>query len=118
MARRDHHAEVGLEVADQEGETRCRDDSSVENVNTRTGKSSRHRSAEELPGDTGITPHDGDRPSTRGATTICHATLAENDSCRLGETESKVDGEVGVRESANTVRTKEPRHVVRTATRA
>ena len=67
VRRRDHHAEVGVDVGDQVGRGRRRDDAGVEHVDAGAGEPRRDGGGDELAGDARVAGDDGDGALARGA---------------------------------------------------
>ena len=60
VRRRKHHAEVGVQLGGEEGDTGRRDDVDDVHVHTCAGQTRHHGGLQELTADAGIAPDDGD----------------------------------------------------------
>ena len=94
VRRRDHHAEVGADVVDEERGGRGRDDAGVEHVDAGAREPGRDGGGEELAGDAGVARDDGDRAATRRAEFVGVASLGEDGGSRLGEAQGQVSREI------------------------
>ncbi len=104
VRRGDHHAEVGVEVRDEVGRGRRRDDPGVEHVDAGAREAGSHGRRDELAGHPGIPGDDRD-----GSSPGIPGVLAEHVRGGLGQAQGEVGGDgLAVGESADAVRAEEP----------
>ena len=106
---RDHHAEVGVDVVDEEGRRRSGEGARLEHVDARRGEARLDGGGEELPRDARVARDHRGEAFAGGLAGRGDAPLAQDDSGRLGQGECQVGGEGAVREPPHTVRP-EQRH--------
>ncbi len=106
---RDHDAEVGVAIGDQERGGGRRQHAGIEHVDTRGGESCSDGRREELTRDAGIARDDSGQALACGTAGIGRATLAQDDGSRLGQGECEVGGEGAVGQPPHAVRA-EQRH--------
>ena len=111
VARGDHHAEVGVDVGDEERRGRGRDHAGVEHVDAARGEAGGDGGGDELTGDARVAGEDGDGALPGGSAGLSTSALPKHHCGGLGKAESEVCRQVGVRETANAVSTKQARHV-------
>ena len=109
---RHHDPEVGVMIADEVGQGGRRKDAGVEHVDARGGESRRNGGDEELPRDARVARDDGGEPLARGAAGVSGASLAQDDSGRLGQGQREIGGEDAVGKPSYAVRA-EQRHGAR-----
>ena len=103
MRGRDHDAEVGVDVGDEECDGRGGDHSGVEHVDAGAGEPGRDCRGDELARDPRVACDHRNRAPPRRRASGRTAPLAEDHCGGLGEAECEVGGEIGVRESANAI---------------
>ena len=94
----DHHAEVGLERTCQVRDTRSGQHTEPEHVDARGGQAGHDRGLEELPGDAGVAPDNGERPVPFEGT-----GLAEHVCSGYRQVERELGREVDVRQTPDAV---------------
>ncbi len=103
VARREHHAEVGLELGSQERDRRCREDTKPQDVDARTCEAGDDRCFEELTRCPRVTADDGER-------SVAFERAGLTKHVRSGD--RKLEGELGgqllVRNAADTVSSEQP----------
>ena len=110
---RDHHPEVGVDVADQERARRRRDHPGVEHIDPGGREAGGDRRAQELAADPGVARQHRRRAAPRGAVLVGVPASGEHRRGRLGEVEGELRGDVAVGEPADPVRAEEACHVRR-----
>jgi hypothetical protein len=105
VAGREHHPEVGAELAGQVGDRRRRQHPDALDVDTGAGEAGDHGGLEELPRRPRVAPDDRDRPVPRE-----RAGVGEHVGRRDGKVERELRGEVAVRQPADTVGAEESSH--------
>jgi hypothetical protein len=86
---RDHDAEVGVDVADEEGRRGRRQRARVEHVDAGGGETRLDGGAEEVPRDARVARDDGGEPLARGLARLGDTALAQDDGSRLGQGERR-----------------------------
>ncbi len=111
VRRGDHHAEVGVDVRDEERGSGGGDDPGVEHVDAGGGEPGGDGRAEELTGDARVARQDraGAR-STGRPTGVRMVSVCEHGRAGLGETQSQRGRQLAVGETTNTVGTEQTRH--------
>ena len=109
---RHHDPEVGVMIADEVGQGWRGKNAGIEDVDARGGESRRNGGDEELPRDARIPCDDSGEPLTRGAAGVSGASLAQDDSGRLGQGQREIGGEDAVGKPSYAVRA-EQRHGAR-----
>ena len=89
-----------------------RADAGIEDVDPRGGEACRDGGHEELPRDARVARDDGGEPLARGAAGVSGASLAQDDSGRLGQGQREIGGEDAVGKPSYAVRA-EQRHGAR-----
>ena len=103
VRRRDHDAEVGIVVADEEGQCRGGHDSRIEDVDSGCCEAGRYGGDEEFTGDARVAGDDGGQPAPFGLASLCGAALAQDDSGRLGQGERQIGGEDAIGKTSHAV---------------
>ncbi len=107
VRRRDHHAEVGVTVGDEECERGRRNDSRLEHVDSGGGETCGDGRGDEVSGDPGVSGDHCGESLAFGLASLRSTALAQDDSSRLGQGERQVGGEDAIGESSHTVRAKD-----------
>jgi hypothetical protein len=108
VARGQHDAEVCPESVGEVGDAGRGKNAEEEYVDPGGGETRDDRGLEELPGDPGVTAHDGDGPVSGEDT-----GLAEDVRCGDGQVHRELGGQLTVREPADTVGAEEACHYYR-----
>jgi hypothetical protein len=111
VRRRDHDAEVGADVGDQERCSGRRDDACVEHVDAGARKPRCDGRREELAGDARVTGDHGHEPAALSSPGLGRAPLAQDDRSRLGKGERQFDRDLAIRETPDTIGSEESWHV-------
>jgi hypothetical protein len=101
----EHHAEVGVERAGQMGDGRRRQHAHPQYVHARAGEPRHHGGLQELPGRARIPPDHRHRPVI-----LEGSRLGEHMRRRDRQAERHLSRQVGVRDTAHTIRTEESSH--------
>ena len=107
---RNHDAEIGADIGDQERRCRCRDHSGIEHVYAGARKPGRYGSRNELAGDPRIAGDHRHRTATGCPPAVGESPLAEDDRGRLSQLEGELNRHVSIRETPNSVGTEQTRH--------
>ena len=110
VRRRDHDAEVSLNVVDKKRCCRGGQNSGIENINAGTCQPGRNRRRQEFARDSRITRNNRARLTPLSTHLVGVSTLCENLGGCLRKTQGQVGREFGVGEPANTIGPKETRH--------
>jgi hypothetical protein len=103
---RDHDAEVGVDVSNEERGCRGRNYSRVENIDARAGQTGRNGCGQEFARDSRIAGHDTDGPTTFCASRIRVTTRGQDHGGRLSEAQGEVSREFTVCQAPDPVRAK------------
>jgi hypothetical protein len=105
VARRDHHAHVGVEESGEEGGTWRGNDTQPVHVDAGGGEAGHHSRLEELAGSPGVTSHD------RGGPLVGErAGLAEHVGSRDRQVERELGGQVAVGEASHPIGAEDAAH--------
>ena len=114
VRRRDHDAEVGVDVGDEERRGRGRQNARVEHVDAGGGEACLDGGAEEVTRDARVAGDDRGEAASGGPAGLGGTALAQDDGGRLGQGQCEIGGEGAVGQPPHPVRAKK-RHTERSA---